>query len=44
VRRGYVTILLGRTLHSGRIRLVLITSGRMVVLGKGKHEPSVKAG
>jgi hypothetical protein len=44
VRHGYVTIRLGRTFHSGRIRLVLITSGRMVVVGTGKHEPSIKAG
>jgi hypothetical protein len=44
VRHGYVTIHLGRTFHSGRIRLVLITSGRMVVVGTGKHEPSIKAG
>jgi hypothetical protein len=44
VRHGYVTIHLGRTFHSGRIRLVLITSGRMVVVGTGKHQPSIKAG
>jgi hypothetical protein len=44
VRHGYVTIHLGRTFHSGRIRLVLITSGRMVVVGTGKHKPSIKAG
>jgi hypothetical protein len=44
VRHGYVTIHLGRTFHSGRIRLVLITSGRMVVVATGKHEPSIKAG
>ena len=44
VRHGYVTINLGRTFHSGRIRLVLITSGRMVVVATGKHQPSIKAG
>jgi hypothetical protein len=44
VRHGYVTIKLGRTFHSGRIRLVLITSGRMVVVATGKHQPSIKAG
>ncbi|MDP9258886.1 MAG: hypothetical protein M3Q31_20380 [Actinomycetota bacterium] len=44
VRHGYVTIHLGRTFHSGRIRLVLITSGRMVVVATGKHQPSIKAG
>jgi hypothetical protein len=44
VRHGYVTIRLGRTFHSGRIRLVLITSGRMVVVATGKHQPSIKAG
>ena len=44
VRHGYVTIHLGRTFHSGRIRLVLITSGRMVVIATGKHQPSIKAG
>jgi hypothetical protein len=40
-RRGYVTIKLGRTLHAGRTRLVLIASNRMVITGKGKHKPSM---
>jgi hypothetical protein len=43
-RHGYVTIHLGRTFHSGRIRLVLITSGHMVIVGTGKHKPAIRAG
>ena len=43
-RPGYVSIKLSRALHSGRIRLVLIPSGKMVVVGKGKNEPTVKVG
>ena len=43
-RHGYVTIHLGRTLHAGRIRLVLITSGHMVIVGTGKHKPSIEPG
>ena len=41
---GLVTIKLGRTLHSGRIRLVLVASGKMVIAGKGAHGPTMKAG
>jgi hypothetical protein len=44
VRHGYVAIHLGRTLHAGRIRLVLITSGPMVIVGRGKHKPSMTSG
>jgi hypothetical protein len=44
VHHGWVTVKLGRAFHRGRIRLVLITSGRMVVVGTGKHKPSLKAG
>jgi hypothetical protein len=43
-RRGYVTIHLGRSLHAGRIRLVLIVSGRMVIVATGKHKPAIRAG
>jgi hypothetical protein len=43
-RHGWVTIKLGRTLHTGRTRLVLIASNRMVIVGKGKHKPSMRAG
>ena len=43
-RHGYVTINLKRTLHTGRIRLVLIASGRMVIIGTGAHKPKMKAG
>jgi hypothetical protein len=44
VHHGWVTVKLGRAFHRGRIRLVLITSGRMVVIGTGKHKPSLRAG
>ena len=43
-RHGYVSIHLGRTLHAGRTRLVLIASGRMVIVGSGRHKPSLRAG
>jgi hypothetical protein len=43
-RRGFVNIRLSGTLHTGRIRLVLITSGKLVVVGKGKNEPTMKVG
>jgi hypothetical protein len=43
-RRGFVTIKLGRTLHTGRTRLVLIASNRMVIAAKGNHKPSMRAG
>ena len=42
-RRGWVTIRLGRTLHAGRIRLVLIASGRVVVVGTEARKPTMKA-
>ena len=44
VRRGYVTVRLNRTFHAGRSRLVLIAGGRVVIVGKGAHKPSMKAG
>ena len=44
VRHGYVTIRLNRTFHAGRSRLVLIASGRVVIVAKGAHKPSMKAG
>jgi hypothetical protein len=43
-RRGYVTIRLGRALHSGRIRLVLIASGRIVIVNTDARKPAMKAG
>jgi hypothetical protein len=43
-RHGYVSIRLNRTLHAGRIRLVLIASGKVVVVGKGAHEPALQPG
>ena len=43
-RRGLVSIKLDRALHAGRIRLVLIPSGKIVIVGKGAHEPTMKAG
>jgi hypothetical protein len=43
-RHGFVTIHLGRTLHAGHTRLVLIASDRMVIVGSGKHKPSIRAG
>jgi hypothetical protein len=43
-RRGFVSIKLSRALHTGRIRLVLISSGKIVIVGKGAHEPAMKAG
>ena len=44
VRHGWVTIKLNRTLHPGRTRLVLIASNRMVIMAKGAHKPSMRAG
>jgi hypothetical protein len=44
VRRGFVTIDLHRTLHAGRIRLVLIASRRVVIVATHKREPRVRAG
>ncbi|HEX4344126.1 MAG TPA: hypothetical protein VHZ31_01050 [Solirubrobacteraceae bacterium] len=41
---GVVSVTLARTLHTGRIRLVLIASGKVVVVGKGSQRPAVKAG
>jgi hypothetical protein len=43
-RRGYVTINLGRALHAGHIRLVLVASKRMVIVGTGGRKPSMSAG
>jgi hypothetical protein len=43
-RPGFVTIRLNRSLHAGRIRLVLIPSGRVVVVGEGARRPSMKTG
>jgi hypothetical protein len=43
-RHGWVTIKLNRTLHPGRTRLVLIASNRMVIMAKGAHKPSMRAG
>ena len=42
VRRGFVTVRLSRTLHSGRIRLVLIPGGRVVITGAGARAPAIK--
>jgi hypothetical protein len=42
-RHGYVSIRLNRTLHAGRIRLVLIASGKVVVAGTGAHEPALRS-
>jgi hypothetical protein len=44
VRHGYVTIRLNRTFHAGRSRLVLIAGGHVVIVAKGAHRPSMKAG
>jgi hypothetical protein len=44
VRRGFVTIALGRSLHAGRTRLVLIAGSRVVIAASGKHKPSLRAG
>jgi hypothetical protein len=44
VRPGYVTVLLSRTLHTGRIRLVLIPGASVVIAAKGAHRPAVKIG
>jgi hypothetical protein len=41
-RRGYVTVPLSRTLHTGRIRLVLIPGAHVVIAGKGSHRPAVR--
>ena len=36
---------LGRSLHAGRMRLVLIASGsRVVIAASGKHKPTLEAG
>ena len=43
-RHGYVTIRLSRALHTGRIRLVLIASGRVVIVGTEARKPTMKAG
>ena len=44
VRHGYVTINLKRALHTGRVRLVLIASGHVVIVGTGAHKPTMKVG
>ena len=44
VRKGYVTIRLNRTFYAGRSRLVLIAGGRVVIVAKGAHKPSMRAG
>jgi hypothetical protein len=43
-RPGFVTIPLNSALHAGRIRLVLIPSGRTVIVGKGANRPSMTFG
>jgi hypothetical protein len=43
-RHGYVTVNLKRALHTGRVRLVLIASGHVVIAGNGSHKPKMKAG
>jgi hypothetical protein len=43
-RRGFVSIRLSRPLHAGRIRLVVIPSARVVIVGKGANGPTVRAG
>ena len=43
-KHGYVTINLKRTLHSGRVRFVVIASGHLVVMGTGAHKPKLKVG
>ena len=44
VRRGFVTIALGRSLHAGRTRLVLIAGSRVVIAASGKLKPTLRAG
>jgi chitodextrinase len=44
VRRGYVTIKLNRALHTGRIRLVLLSSNPVVIAATGKHKPAIMTG
>jgi hypothetical protein len=41
---GFVTVRLSRALHAGHIRLVLIPSGQMVIVGKGAHKPAMTFG
>lgn len=43
-RRGFVTIKLRRTLHAGRIRLVLVAGSRVEVVAKGAHRPVITSG
>jgi hypothetical protein len=43
-RHGYVSIRLSHALHAGRIRLVLIASGRVVVAGAGADGPVMQSG
>lgn len=43
-RHGYVAIRLSHALHAGRIRLVVIASGRVVVAGAGAHGPEMQSG
>ena len=43
-RHGFVTIRLRRALHAGRIRLVLIAGGRVVIAAKAPHRPAIRAG
>ncbi len=43
-RHGYVTITLNRALHAGRMRLVLIASDHVVIVGNGAHKPTMQAG
>jgi hypothetical protein len=42
-RHGFVTVKLQRALHTGRIRLVLVPSRRVVVLAKGSRKPALRA-
>jgi hypothetical protein len=43
-RHGFVTIRLNSTLHAGRVRLVLVASGRVEIAGTGAHKPKMRAG
>jgi hypothetical protein len=43
-RPGFMTIPLSTTLHAGHIRLVLITSGRVVIVAKGANKPAMTFG
>jgi hypothetical protein len=43
-RHGFITIPLKRALHAGRIRLVVIAGGRVVIGARAAQRPTIRGG